>query len=47
MVRDGGLVIKLEKRNERSVTVSRCSIIGKIVADRVVNRRRCWPFLGK
>ncbi|XWS65106.1 hypothetical protein CRYUN_Cryun05aG0062500 [Craigia yunnanensis] len=32
-------VIKQEKRDERSVAVSRCSIIGKIVADRMVNRK--------
>ena len=44
------LVTELEKGDERSIAVSKCSLIRKVVADRVVNRkgvlailRGIWP----
>ena len=33
------LVIKLEKRDELSLALLRSLIIGKVIADKVVNRR--------
>ena len=33
------LVIKLKEGDDRSITLSRCSVIGKVIVDKVVNKR--------
>ena len=33
------LVIKLKKRDDQSLALSRCLVIGKVIVDKVLNRR--------